>query len=95
MAEFIARLEIEDFDVWRASHDANAFNRQSHGMLDRARYRDVDDPSSVLIHVEVEDLERALQWLQSEEGRLSAAGATIKRRDFFVVQKVELGLAEE
>jgi hypothetical protein len=89
MPEFMTRLELDDFDVWLATHRHNAGNRQRHGMLDGPTYRDIDNPNAVVIHTRVEDLDLALQWLTSEASQEVTARATIRRRQIYLVEKVD------
>ena len=50
-------------------------------MLDGPTYRDVDDPNAVLIHTCVEDLDRAVPWLQSDASQEVTTRATVRRRE--------------
>jgi hypothetical protein len=43
-------------------------------------YRDIENPNAVIIHTSVEDLDLALQWLQSEASQEVTARAAIRRR---------------
>jgi hypothetical protein len=67
MPDFMTRLELDNFDAWLATDRQNADNRRRHGMLDGpTTCLDIDNPNAVVIHTSVEDLDLALQWLQSE-----------------------------
>ena len=58
-------------------------------MLDGPTYRDVDNPNAALIHTCVEDLDRAVPWLQSDASQEVTTRATIRRRDIYLVETVD------
>ena len=89
--ELIARVEVEDFDTWLQVHRSNAEHRSKYGMTDGPIYRDIDDPSAVLVHTHVEELDRALQWFGSEAFKQANAKSTAVGREFYIAQTFKPG----
>ena len=52
-------------------------------------YRDIENPNAVIIHTSVEDLDRALQWLQSEASQEVTARAAIRRRQTYLLEEID------
>jgi len=91
MVELMTRVEVEDFDTWLQVHRSNAERRRDYGMTDGPIYRDIDDPSAVLVHIHVEDLDRALLWFGSAAFKEASAKSTAVGRDFYLAEKRQLG----
>jgi hypothetical protein len=69
MTTFARRSRFEDYDRWREyhQHPASEAARQAAGWYEKAIFRSAEDPNEVVILAEVDDLERALIYLDSEE----------------------------
>ena len=48
MATVIARLRVQDYDVWREEYERMHPVREAHGECGRVLYRDPDEPNLVL-----------------------------------------------
>lgn len=94
MPEMMARVEAEDFDVWLNTHREHSNDRASFGMTDGPIYRDIQDPKAALVHIHVEDLERAMQWFQSAAFKEATQRATVVRRDFYLAEKTRAAGAD-
>jgi heme-degrading monooxygenase HmoA len=87
MAEIMARVEVGDFDAWLKTHLENSDNRRSFGMIDGPIYRDIDNSNAVFVHTHVEDLDRAMQWFETDAFKEATKRSTAIRRDFFLAEK--------
>lgn len=76
MAKIARQLIIGDYAQWRAGFDRAAPFREKAGMKNTQIYRDVDDPTEVLIWSEVDDPNKAREILESPDVRsaMRAAG---------------------
>lgn len=90
MTELIARVEVENFETWLHIHRSNTENRREYGMTDGPVYRDIDNPSAVLVHTHVEQLDRALQWFGSATFKEANAKSTATGREFYIAEKQSL-----
>ena len=89
MPDFMTRLELDNFDAWLATDRQNADNRRRHRMPDGPTYRDIGNPNAVVIHTSVEDLDLALQRLQSEASQEVTARGAIRRRQIYLLEEVD------
>ena len=71
MPTIARRSRIEDHARWEAVYRAPASvaARQAAGWRDQQVFRNPDDPNEVLIIAEVDDLERARAYAESDEVR--------------------------
>jgi len=83
----IIRVVPEDFDVWRKEHDGQREARLAYGMTDGPVYRDEQDPNVVLVHLNVENLERAMEWFKSDTFRAAVKRAGNVQREIWIAQK--------
>lgn len=82
------RVTPEDFDVWIAEHDGQREARSEYGITDGPVYRDSDDPNTVLIHLDVEDAERARGWFQDDRFKAAVGRAgKVSREVYFARRK--------
>jgi hypothetical protein len=62
MPDIMVRVEAEDYDAWLKTHYDHVEDRRSYDMRDGPVYRDIDNPNAALFHLQVQDLERAMQF---------------------------------
>ena len=77
------RVTPQDFDRWIAEHDGARVHRLDYGITDGPVYRDREDPNTVLIHLDVEDMERARGWFQDQRFKEAVGRAGPVRREIF------------
>ena len=63
--QLLCRVEIGDYDKWRAGFDAEAENRGAAGLTLLQLWRDTDDERCVLALFEVNDRGRARAYLET------------------------------
>ena len=71
MATIVRRSRVADYDRWKAVYRSAASEaaRQAAGWRDQQVFRNPDDPTEFVILSEVDDLEQARAYAQSEEVR--------------------------
>ncbi len=65
----LIRVIPENFNQWRTSHDECRQARLEYGMTDGPVYRDENNPDIVMVHLDVEDMERAKGWFKDDRFR--------------------------
>lgn len=73
------RVNVADYDKWRAGFDANESSRKSAGSTGvNQYYRDVDNPNNVTLVLEWEAADKAQAFLNDPNTKASmdAAGVT-------------------
>jgi hypothetical protein len=83
----IIRVEPEDFEIWRREHDGQRDARLAYGITDGPVYYDERNPQVVLVHLNVEDLDRAMTWFKSDAFRAAAQRAGNVRREIWLAEK--------
>lgn len=83
----IIRVESENFDVWRREHDGQREARLGYGISDGPFYRDEANANVALVHLNVENLERAMEWFKSDAFREAARRAGKVQREIWLAQK--------
>ena len=59
MANFmISRIKVKDFAHWKAGYDEHKHARDAAGMTEKYLFQDVDDPNTVTMLFETDDLEK-------------------------------------
>jgi hypothetical protein len=49
-------------------------------------YQDIEDPHAALFHIRTDDMQRAMQWFQTETFREATRLAKVTGRAFFLAQ---------
>lgn len=72
----IIRVVPEDYDIWFEAHSSQEEARLAYGMTDGPFYRDANNSNIALVHLNVENLGRAMEWFQSDafQGASKRAG---------------------
>ena len=69
MASIVRRSRVEDYARWKAVYQAGEAARQAAGWRDQEVFRNPDDPNEIVILTEVDDVERARAYAESEDVR--------------------------
>lgn len=83
----LIRVVPENFDVWRREHDGQRDARLAYGITDGPFYQDERDPNVALVHLNVEDLDRAMEWFKTDAFREAAKRAGNVQREIWLAQK--------
>ncbi len=78
MPYLLIRHKVEDYDRWKQAFDDHASLRQAAGSKGGYLFRNADNPNEIVLIVEMEDLERARQFVGSDDLRqaMQQAGVT-------------------
>lgn len=69
MSYVLVRHKVEDYAKWKPEFDEDGDSRKASGFKGGYIYRNVDDHNELVILLEIDDLEKARQYVQSEEVR--------------------------
>jgi len=69
MPYMLVRHKVSDLAKWRPLFDEHATVRKEFGFKGAQAFKNVDDPNELVVLFEVEDVERARQFSQSDELR--------------------------
>jgi uncharacterized protein (DUF1330 family) len=69
MPYILIRHKVEDYSKWRPVFDEHGAARKAIGSKGGYLLRNTDDPNEVVMLIEVDDLEKARQFVQSEDLR--------------------------
>jgi hypothetical protein len=78
MAEHIfirVTATAENYQNWEDTHNSCEDARKEFGITDGPFYKDATDPNSALVHLVVEDMDRAMGWFK--DPRFAAANAKV------------------
>ncbi len=78
MPYLLIRHTVEDYDRWKPVFDEHAPMRQAAGSKGGYLFRSADNPNEVVAIMEMEDLDRARQFVASDDLRqaMQKAGVT-------------------
>lgn len=82
------RVRAENYESWFREHSGQETARRDYGITDGPFYRDAQDPSSALVHLDVENLEKAMTWFKSDAFQAAAkrvVGAV--QREIWIAQR--------
>ncbi len=80
----LIRVAPENMNLWRKEHDACKDTRLEFGITDGPVYVDEEDENTVLVHLNVEDLDRAFSYFQSEVFQAAAVRAGKVNREIWI-----------
>ena len=80
----LIRVVPENFKQWRQAHDECRQARLDYGMTDGPVYRDEKNPEHVLVHLDVESIEKASGWFKDERFKAAAVRAGKVSREIWM-----------
>ena len=83
----LIRVKPTDYDRWLKVHVAASEARREYGITDGPVYRDAVNSNIALVHLNVEDVDRAMKWFQSDRFKEGVKRAGIVEREFWIAQK--------
>ena len=83
----LIRVTPDDFATWLAAHNSCEEARKAYGMTDGPVYRDNKDPNIVLVHLEVQDMKRAMEWFKSDTFKEASKRAGKVRREIWTAER--------
>lgn len=87
MSAIMIRVTAENFDSWVSVHNSCEEARKEYGLTDGPLYRDASDPNSALVHLNAEDLDRAMGWFRDQRFTEANAQVTlVGPREFWIAE---------
>ena len=83
----IIRVTADDYDTWFGAHSSQEEARKDYGMTDGPFYRDATDQNSALVHLNVENVDRAMGWFKSDAFRRASKEAGKVRRELWIAEQ--------
>ncbi len=80
----LIRVVPENFNQWRKAHDECQQARLEYGMTDGPVYRDEKDPEVVMVHLNVESMEKASGWFRDERFKAGVIRAGKVKREIWM-----------
>jgi heme-degrading monooxygenase HmoA len=77
MRYLLVRQKVAEFDRWKSAYDAHLPSRQMAGLKEQHLLRNIDEPGEVLILFEVEDLQKAREFVDSADLRTAMEKAGV------------------
>jgi len=71
MPWIFVRHKVEDYAKWKSVFDEHGATRKAIGSKGGYLFRNIDDPNQIVMFIEVDDLEKAREFIQSEDLRES------------------------
>ena len=63
----VVKNTLKDYGVWRTLFDSNAPMQAEYGLQSRGVYQSKEDPNTVFVLIEVEDMARAQEMMKKAE----------------------------
>ena len=77
MPYMLIRHKVQDYDRWKTAFDEHGTARQAAGSKGGYLFRSADDPKELVIIFEWDDLEKARQFVASDDLRQAMEGAGV------------------
>lgn len=77
MRYLLVRHKVAEFEQWKSAYDAQLPAREKAGLIEEHLLRNIDDPNEVLILFEVEDLQKAREFVDSSDLRAATEKAGV------------------
>ncbi len=86
MPHLLVRLQVQDFAKWKGVFDEHASMRGASGSKGGHVFQNADDPNVVFVVLEWDDLNRARQFMQSDDLRqaMERSGVTEQPGIYFL-----------
>ncbi len=90
MPYLLIRHKVEDYAKWKSEFDKHGDARKASGFKGGYIFHNADAPNEVLVLMEIEDMEKARQFAQSEEVRQAMQRAgVLGKPDVIFLDEVE------
>jgi hypothetical protein len=82
----LVRHKVADFSKWKPVYDAHLPARQAAGGTELYLLRNIDDPNEVIVLFEIEDLQKAREFVASDDlrERMQESGVIDKPDTYFL-----------
>jgi hypothetical protein len=69
MPNLLTQHRVQNYDVWRPHFDLHEQTRKAHGITNPRVYRNANDHNDLVLLFDVDDIERAKEFGQSQDLR--------------------------
>ncbi|TAK13254.1 MAG: hypothetical protein EPO32_05890 [Anaerolineae bacterium] len=83
----IIQVDAEDFELWHKTHSSYEEARKEYGITEGPFFRSPEHPNRAQVHLDVAELDRAMQWFQSDAFKAGVKEAGNVRRDIWIANK--------
>jgi hypothetical protein len=82
----LVRHKVADFSKWKPVYDAHLPARQAAGGTELYLLRNIDNPNEVIVLLEIEDLQKAREFVASDDlrERMQESGVIDKPDTYFL-----------
>jgi len=86
----LVRHKVADYNKWKPAFDEHGAARKANGICGHQLWRNIDDPNEILILVEVDDLEKVRQFVQSDDLQEAMQRSGVADRpDMYILDEIE------
>ena len=90
MPTMLIRHKVQDYAKWKPVFDEDGANRKAGGFKEGRLYRNANNPNEIVILLEADSLEKALQFAQSPALREAMQRAGVADQpDVYFLEEVE------
>jgi heme-degrading monooxygenase HmoA len=90
VVQVIVRHKVQDYTKWYAMYTGHASTRKTGGSKGARLFRNADNPNELVILFEWENLEKARQFVQSEDLRkIMEKAGVVDKPDSYFLQEIE------
>jgi hypothetical protein len=90
MAYIIIQHRVEDYAKWKPVYDEHQSTRKKYGVTCEQLFRSTDDPNVLTVLLEVSDMEKAREFIQSEDLKMAMhRSGVIDTPSFHFLEEVE------
>jgi heme-degrading monooxygenase HmoA len=86
----LIRHKVTDYDLWKPIFDEHGAARKANGISGHQLFRNINDQSEVIILVEVDDLDKVREFVQSEDLREAMQSSGVADQpDMYFLDEIE------
>jgi hypothetical protein len=90
MAYILVRHKVNDYNKWKPVFDEHGAVRKTIGSKGGYLFRNIDDPNEVVMCIEADDVEKAREFVKSEDLRQTMErSGVVDQPDIFFLDLVE------
>lgn len=90
MPYLLIRHKVQDYARWKPVYDQHGTTRKARGGQDAQLFRNANDPNELVILLKWDDLEKARQFVQSEDLRQAMQRAGVADQpDVYFLEEIE------
>ena len=88
MVHMVCRTRVRDFSIWKTVFDSHKQAHRKAGLLLENLWRSIDEPNNVFFVFEVEDIDRANQFINSPDSVKAGDDSGVIDGEYHFVESV-------